>query len=165
MFLDDPRIGEYDLGCVDVRLSADGAQVDGLPPVFFGDGVDTDGDGVDDSRDLCPQIAARTDDGCPTATGNTGTTSSPLATQRRPPPAGRVSASSACLVPDLRGTTIAAARRRLANAGCTLGKVIRAKRPKRGKGAWKVRSQRSRPGAAKAAGAPVTVVVARRRAT
>lgn len=153
LFLDDPRIGEYDLGCVDVRLSADGVQVDGLPPVFFGDGVDSDQDGVDDSRDACPAMPASAADGCPRAADGT-----PLPTELRPPPASRVKTPTFCNVPAIKGFSLAKARRRLARAGCWLGHVTkRGRRTARGR--WIVRRQRSKPRVLHDVGKRVAVVV------
>jgi hypothetical protein len=136
LYLDDPRIGEYDLGCVDVRLSADGAQIDGVAPVFFGDGVDSDEDGVDDNRDACPTTAGTGADGCPSPTVE----GSPLPTERRPPPASRVQTPTLCAVPAITGMSLARARWRLVSAGCRLGHVKRRGRTK-ARGRWIVRRQ------------------------
>jgi hypothetical protein len=66
----------------------------------------------------------------------------------------------ACVVPRLRGMTLASARRSLARAHCRLGRVRRARsRARRGR----VISQSRRPGARLAAGARVNVVVSRGR--
>ena len=139
LYLDDDRIGEYDLGCVDVRLSADGAQVDGVAPVFFGDGVDSDDDGVDDNRDVCPETSGAGADGCPTS----GTVAPPLPTERRPPPASRVRTPTLCVVPSLTGISLARARWRLASGGCRLGPVTRRGRSS-ARGRWIVRRQGSK---------------------
>jgi hypothetical protein len=153
LFLDDPRIGEYDLGCVDVRLSADGAQIDGVAPVFFGDGVDRDEDGVDDSLDACPTIAATAQNGCPGGT---------LPTERRPPPPSRVSTPTICNVPALEGASLANARWRLLRSGCRLGRVTRRGRAT-GPGRWIVRRQSAQPRVLQEVGTRVAVVVRRKR--
>jgi hypothetical protein len=156
LFLDDPRIGEYDLGCVDVRLSADGAQVDGVAPVFFGDGLDSDQDSVEDSRDACPATAGSAEDGCPTTT-----VGAPLPTERRPPPASRVQTPTICIVPEITGVSLSKARRRLARAGCWLGRVQR--RGHRAAGErWVVRRQLTKPRVLHEVGKRVAVVVVAR---
>jgi hypothetical protein len=159
LYLDDPRIGEYDLGCVDVRLSADGVQVDGVAPVFFGDGVDTDQDGVDDNRDVCPSTAGSAANGCPSGTG-TPIEGPPLPTERRPPPGSRVHTPTLCVVPAIAGMSLAKARWRLISAGCRLGRVTRRARPN-ARGRWIVRRQRSKPRVLKVVGTRVAVVVRR----
>lgn len=153
LFLDDARIGAYDLGCVDVRLSADGVQVDGVAPVFFGDGLDGDEDGVDDSRDACPTTGGAGADGCPTAVQG-----SPLPTERRPPPASRVHTPTLCIVPAITGISLANARWRLASSGCRLGRVTRRGRPT-APGRWIVRRQRAKPRVLHVLGERVGVVV------
>ena len=161
VLLDDPRIGEYDLGCVDVRLSADGAAVDAVEPIFFADGVDSDGDGVADGRDGCPDAAAKTADGCPLV-GATTTTSARLPRERRGPPASAVRLSSArCVVPDVRRVTPAVATRRLRRAGCRVGRVRRVERPGV-RGAWVVRRQSSKVGARHVTGTRVSLTLVRR---
>jgi hypothetical protein len=155
LYLDDPRIGEYDLGCVDVRLSADGVQIDGVAPVFFGDGVDGDDDGIDDSRDLCPDIAATGPNGCPAGA---------LPDERRPPPGSRVRTPVICNVPALAGKSLANARWRLLRAGCRLGHVTRRGR-KAARGRWVVRRQSVKPRVLDELGTRVAVVVRRRPAT
>jgi hypothetical protein len=157
LYLDDPRIGEYDLGCVDIRLSADGVQVDGVAPVFFGDGLDVDDDGVDDSRDACPTTAGAGTDGCPASGAG-----SPLPTERRPPPGSRVLTPTICNVPSISGTKLATARWRLARAGCRLGGVTRTG-GKRRRGPWIVRRQRIKPRVLDVVGTRVPVVVRRAR--
>jgi hypothetical protein len=153
LFLDDPRIGEYDLGCVDVRLSADGATVDGVASVFFGDGVDSDGDGVDDSSDACPATPAVTLNGCPAGV---------LPTERRPPPPSRVRTPTICNVPAVTGRSLSSARWRLLRSGCRLGRVTRRGRTK-GPGKWIVRRQSARPRVLHEVGTRVAVVVRRKR--
>jgi hypothetical protein len=160
LYLDDPRIGEYDLRCVDVRLSADGVQLDGVAPVFFGDGVDGDQDGVDDNRDACPATAGAGTNGCPGAVEG-----SPLPTERRPPPASRVQTPTLCTVPAITGISLAKARLRLLSAGCRLGRVTRRGDPT-ARGRWIVRRQRVKPRVLHVVGTRVAVVAvwrARRR--
>jgi hypothetical protein len=154
LFLDDPRIGEYDLGCVDVRLSADGAQIDGVAPIFFGDGIDRDGDGVDDSRDVCPTSPAVTPNGCPAGT---------LPYEQRPPPGSRVRTPTICNVPAITGMSLANARWRLVRSGCRLGRVTRRGR-KSAHGRWIVRRQSAKPRVLRDVGSRVAVVVRRRPA-
>jgi hypothetical protein len=156
LYLDDPRIGEYDLGCVDVRLSADGAQVDGVAPVFFGDGLDTDQDGVADSSDGCPTTAGAGANGCPIAADG-----SPLPTERRPPPASRVHTPAFCKVPKIIGMSVIRARGRLASAGCWLGRVTRRGRRHAGE-TWIVRRQLSKPRVLYPVGKRIAVVVVAR---
>jgi hypothetical protein len=55
-------------------------------------------------------------------------------------------------VPKLRGTTLAVAKRRIARAGCTVGKV----RGQRGRGA-RVRAQSRRAGASAPAGTRIAL--------
>lgn len=155
LFLDDPRIGEYDLGCVDVRLSADGAQIDGVAPVFFGDGVDQDDDGVDDSQDLCPTIAATGPNGCPAGS---------LPIEQRPPPSSRVRTPVICNVPALAGRSLASARWRLLRSGCRLGQVTRRGRNS-APGRWIVRRQSVKPRVLDEVGTRVAIVVRRRAAS
>jgi hypothetical protein len=154
LYLDDPRIGAYDLGCVDVRLSADGATIDGVTPVFFGDGVDRDGDGVDDSRDACPGTPAVTLNGCPAGV---------LPTERRPPPPSRVTTPTICNVPAVAGRSLSSARWRLLRSGCRLGHVTRRGSTK-GRGKWIVRRQSARPRVLLEVGTRIAVVVRRKRA-
>jgi hypothetical protein len=156
LFLDDPRIGEYDLGCVDVRLSADATQIDGVAPVFFGDGLDTDEDGVDDSRDACPAAPGAGADGCPTAADG-----SPLPVELRPPPPSRVRTPTICVVPKIQGMALGKARRRLASAGCWLGRVKHRGRRETGE-RWYVRRQLAKPRVLHEVGKRVAVVVVAR---
>jgi hypothetical protein len=153
LFLDDPRIGEYDLGCVDVRLSADGAQIDGVAPLFFGDGIDRDGDGVDDSLDACPTSPGATANGCPAGT----------LPPERPPPRGRVRMPTICDVPAVKRLSLGDARWRLLRSGCRLGKVTRRGR-KHAPGKWVVRRQGIKPRVLHEVGTRVSVVVVRKRA-
>lgn len=153
LYLDDPRIGAYDLGCVDVRLSADGATVDGLPPVFFGDGVDRDGDGVDDSRDACPDTPAVALNGCPAGV---------LPTEQRPPPRSRVRTPTICNVPAVTGRSLSSARWRLLRSGCRLGRVTR-RGSRKGPGKWIVRRQSARPRVLHDVGTRIAVVIRRKR--
>jgi hypothetical protein len=154
LYLDDERIGEYDLGCVDIRLSADGVQVDGVAPVFFGDGVDTDDDGVDDNRDVCPTTAGPATNGCPDVVAG-----SPLPTERRPPPGPRVQTPVVCNVPSITRISLGKARSRLARAGCWLGRVTR-RGPRAPRGRWVVRRQLVKPRILHVVGTRVGVVVA-----
>ncbi|HEX8066542.1 MAG TPA: PASTA domain-containing protein [Thermoleophilaceae bacterium] len=62
-----------------------------------------------------------------------------------------------CTVPQVKGKTLAAARRSLAKAGCPVGRVTRAKGSKRGR----VINQKPNRGSALDAGAKVALVVAR----
>ncbi len=86
------------------------------------------------------------------------------------PPVASSSRAQACRVPRLRGATLARARRRLATAGCRLGRIRRPRHaPKRpaGRGRrWVVRVavQSLAPGRRAQRGAPVSVVVVYRRA-
>lgn len=153
LFLDDPRIGEYDLGCVDVRLSADGAQIDGVAPLFFGDGIDRDDDGVDDSLDACPTAPGTTANGCPGGT---------LPDEQRPPPPARVRTPTICNVPAVKGMSLANARWRLLRSGCRLGRVTRRGR-KHAPGKWVVRRQGVEPRVLDEVGRRVAVVVVRKR--
>jgi hypothetical protein len=152
LFLDDPRIGEYDLGCVDVRLSADGAQIDGVAPVFFGDGIDRDDDGIDDSLDACPTTPGSTANGCPGGT---------LPDEQRPPPNSRVRTPTICNVPSVKGMSLADARWRLLRAGCRLGRVTRRGR-RHARGKWVVRRQAVKPRVLYEVGTRVPVVVRKR---
>jgi hypothetical protein len=152
LFLDDPRIGEYDLGCVDVRLSADGAQIDGVAPLFFGDGIDRDDDGVDDSLDACPTTPGATSNGCPGGT----------LPSERPPPPGRVHTPTICNVPSVKRMSLAHARWRLLRSGCRLGRVTRRGR-EHAPGKWVVRRQRIKPRVLHEVGTRVPVVVVRKR--
>ena len=152
LFLDDPRIGEYDLGCVDVRLSADGATVDAMVPLFFGDGIDRDNDGVDDSLDACPTTAGATANGCPAGT----------LPDERQPPRERVQTPTICNVPNITRVSLANARWRLLRSGCRLGRVThRGAKHRRGK--WVVRRQRTKPRVLDEVGTRVAVVVVRAR--
>jgi hypothetical protein len=153
LFLDDPRIGEYDLGCVDVRLSADGATVDGLAPLFFGDGIDRDDDGVDDSLDACPTSPGTTANGCPAGS---------LPSEQRPPPRSRVHTPTICNVPDVERMSLADARWRLLRSGCRLGRVTRRGR-RNAPGKWVVRRQGVEPRVLEEVGTRVRVVVRRAR--
>jgi hypothetical protein len=66
-----------------------------------------------------------------------------------------------CLVPDIVGKTVKAAKTALANAGCTLGTVTK-KKPKKGKGKKGkkvIRSQSAAAGTSLTDGAPVNVRV------
>jgi hypothetical protein len=160
LFLDDTRIGAYDLGCVDIRLSADGAAVDSVAPVFFGDGTDRDGDGVPEPRDACPDAAAQTDNGCPVAGALTSAGLPPLPRERfGPPRSGVRNSKRRCVVPKLRGVSLAGAKKRLTRAGCRLGRVKRAGSSSRGR--WVVRSQSAKPKARHVAGKRVNVVLKR----
>jgi hypothetical protein len=152
LFLDDPRIGQYDLGCVDVRLSADGAQIDGVAPVFFGDGIDRDDDGVDDSLDACPTTPGSTANGCPAGS---------LPTEQRPPPGSRVRTPTICNVPVIKGMSLADARWRLLRSGCRLGRVTHRGR-KSARGRWVVRRQSAKPRVLQEVGTRIAVVVVRR---
>jgi hypothetical protein len=154
LFLDDPRIGEYDLGCVDIRLSAEGATVDGVAPVFFGDGVDTDSDGVNDSADACPTAPGTALNGCPGGL---------LPHERRGPPPSRVITPTICNVPAIEEMSLPKARWRLLRAGCRLGHVTRRGR-RSAPGTWIVRRQSARPRVLNEVGTRVAVVVRRQRA-
>lgn len=154
LFLDDPRIGELDLGCVDVRLSADGAQIDGVAPLFFGDGIDRDDDGVDDSLDACPTTPGSTANGCPGGT---------LPDERRSPPPSRVRTPTICNVPAVKGMSLGDARWRLLRSGCRLGRVTRRGR-KHAPGKWVVRRQGIKPRVLHEVGTRIPVVVVRKRA-
>jgi hypothetical protein len=86
-----------------------------------------------------------------TATDKDGGTSAPVTIQADSP---------ACRVPRLRGVKLAQARKRLASAGCRLGKV---KRPGKGNRARQVvRSQSVKPGRLMPPGTPVSVVLRNR---
>lgn len=167
LLLDDPRIGEYDLGCVDIRLSADGDAVDAVDPVFFADGTDTDGDGVVDGKDACPQAPGTGADGCAQdPAGTSGTASlAPLPTERYGPPPSRISMSTRrCVVPKLIGAPLDVVRRWLPLVGCRAGRVTR--RVRRGdRGRWVVLRQSNKPGAKHVRGTRVSLVVVRRPAT
>lgn len=166
VLLDDPRIGEYDLGCVDIRLSADGAAVDSVEPVFFADGTDTDGDGVVDGRDACPGTPSPTDDGCPSSGGSQsgGTALAPLPDERYGPPPSRIQMSRRrCVVPKLTRVPLDVVRRWLPLVDCKVGRVKR--RVRRGdRGRWVVLSQSAKPGARHVRGTRVHLVVVRRPA-
>lgn len=163
LLLDDPRIGEYDLGCVDIRLSADGNAVDTVAPVFFADGTDSDGDGVVDGKDSCPQTVAVTADGCPAGTsGGSGAGLAPLPEERYGPPPSRIQLSSRrCIVPKLVGVPLDVVRRWLPLVDCRVGRV--SKRIRRGaRGRWVVLKQSNKPGAKHVRGTKVNLVVVRR---
>jgi hypothetical protein len=153
LFLDDPRIGEYDLGCVDVRLSADGAQIEGVAPIFFGDGIDRDEDGVEDSRDVCPTIRGTSLNGCPAGS---------LPPEQWPPPSPRVRTPTICNVPAIVGMSLVNARWRLLRSGCRLGRVTRRGR-RSSHGRWIVRRQSAKPRVLEDVGTRVAVVVRRKR--
>ena len=76
-----------------------------------------------------------------------------------PPPPPAATSRQACVVPHLRGRTLARARAALARAHCSLGKVkrVRSSRLKRGVDV----AQRPRPGVRKARGATVALRVSR----
>lgn len=164
LLLDDPRIGEYDLGCVDIRLSADGAAVDEVAPVFFADGTDTDGDGVFDGQDRCPQTSATTEDGCPVISGTGTTQLPPLPDERFGPPPSRIRLSMRrCVVPKLTRAPLDVVRRWLPLVDCRVGRVT--KRHRRGdRGRWVVLRQSAKPGARHVRGTKVHLVVVRRPA-
>jgi hypothetical protein len=165
LLLDDPRIGEYDLGCVDIRLSADGNAVDAVDPVFFADGTDTDGDGVVDGKDACPQTSGTKADGCPeTQSGTRSTELAPLPTERFGPPPSRIRLSMRrCVVPKLTRAPLDVVRRWLPLVDCRVGKVK--KRVRRGdRGRWVVLKQSAKPGARHVRGTKVDLVVVRRPA-
>jgi plastocyanin len=62
-----------------------------------------------------------------------------------------------CMVPRLKGKTLAAAKKRLARAHCAVGKITKRKGPKRKKG--KVVAQTPKPGTSKPAGSKVRLVI------
>ena len=167
LLLDDPRIGEYDLGCVDIRLSADGTAVDEVAPVFFADGTDSDNDGVVDGKDSCPTTTAATADGCPPGTsgGSSGTGLAPLPEERYGPPPSRIQLSTRrCVVPKLTGVPLDVVRRWLPLVDCRVGRV--SKRVRRGdRGRWVVLKQSNKPGAKHVRGTRLSLVVVRRPAT
>jgi hypothetical protein len=74
----------------------------------------------------------------------------PITNPPPPPP-------PACIVPKLAGKTLKAAKRKIRAAGCTVGRVLRPKRPKGRKGRWVLVVKSSNPaaGATKPAGAKV----------
>jgi hypothetical protein len=65
-----------------------------------------------------------------------------------------------CVVPRLKGKTVKQARRALTRAHCTLGRVTRRGRGRRGR----IRAFKPKAGSVLAAGATVNVVVNRRQA-
>ncbi len=76
------------------------------------------------------------------------------------PPSGSHGASGkACVVPKLAGKTLTSARRALAHGGCALGRITH--RHRRGHRRGTVLAQGARPGLRLAAGAHVSVVLAR----
>ena len=78
-----------------------------------------------------------------------------------PEPAVGTPAPADCRVPKLAGHSLAASRRRLAVAHCATGKVVRRKRPARGK--WRVKATRPGAGAVRPHGTKVVVIIRRRR--
>ena len=67
--------------------------------------------------------------------------------------------SPACVVPKITGLSLRQARKRLAKAHCTLGRVSKRKSHKR---AWRIISQRPMAGSRHGNGSPVTVLVSKR---
>jgi hypothetical protein len=93
--------------------------------------------------------------------------SNPLAYTYADPPAAPTPTATAtktarCVVPNLYGRTLSAARQRLTEAGCTLGRVVR-RTAQRGAPNARVVRQSARPGTTHADGAKVTVTTRKRR--
>jgi hypothetical protein len=116
---DADGVADMNDSCFEVSRGTADANDDGCPdrPARL---VDTDGDTIPDSHDKCPTVhRGPTDvdaDGCPDA----------AAPPPPPPPPPAATPVVRCVVPNLRGKTVAQSRRLLTARRCRLGRVSRA---------------------------------------
>jgi hypothetical protein len=115
---------DRDYSCMTLTVSRGGQNESGIVdqldvPLFFdGYGPDTDGDGVKDNQDKCPNQAGPAPGGCPPA---------PTPAVVTPTPAVKT-----CKPPVLKGKTLRAAKAALKKASCKLGNVTKPKNVKKG---------------------------------
>ena len=152
-FDDDGLVDSAD-ACPEIPRGTSDTNGDGCPdrPAKL---ADTDADGIPDSHDRCPTIPRgpqdADEDGCPDVQPQP---------QPQPQPQSRPAAVR-CVVPNVKGKTVAQARKLLVAKRCALGKTTRAYSRKAKAG--RIISQSKRPGARLARATKVNVTVSRGR--
>lgn len=93
--------------------------------------TDSDGDGIFDHLDKCPSVTGVSPDGCPPPAAPV-TPMVPVTPVVPVVPTPVVVPAKKCVVPSLKGKTLAAAKKALKKANCKLGKVTKPKKVKKG---------------------------------